>query len=385
MIYWLWEDYFSRAGLGLRIGGAGVMSFMLVILLAPRVIRFLIRKKVGDVPEFEHADLNEITRHKFATPTMGGALMVVAIFISLLLFGNLKNMYINSALVALVWLGVLGGVDDWLKLRSAAPAGVRRDAGAGGREGLKSWEKLIFQIGLAVLLSNYVYRWGQASYVVEGTGKLYNPAHSFFFPLTETAVHLPFLAYMIIMVLVMTGSSNAVNLTDGMDGLATGCLIIVTVFLLVISWIVGVVRWADIFNLPFVPFSAEMTVLCASTLGAMLGFLWFNAHPAAVFMGDTGSLPLGGLIGYIAVITRQEMLLLLAGGVFVMEAMSVLLQVGYFKMTKGRGMQGKRLFRCAPIHHHFHLSGWPENKVVVRFWLLSILLAILALGVLKLL
>ena len=376
MIYWLWEDYFSRAGLGLRIGGAGVLSFALVILLGPRVIRFLIRKKIGDVPQFDHADLNEITRHKFATPTMGGALMVIAIFVALLMFGNLTNMYINSGLVALVWLGVLGGVDDWLKLRSAA--------GKGGRDGLKTWEKLIFQIGLAVLLSNYVYQWGQASYVVEGTGKLYNPAHSFFFPLTSAAVHLPYLAYLIIMVLVMTGSSNAVNLTDGMDGLATGCLIIVTVVFLVISWIVGVVRWADIFNLPFVPYSAEMTVLCASMLGAMLGFLWFNAHPAAVFMGDTGSLPLGGLIGYIAVITRQELLLVLAGGVFVMEALSVLLQVGYFKMTKGRGMQGKRLFRCAPIHHHFHLSGWPETKVVVRFWLLGILFAILALGVLKL-
>ncbi len=376
MIYWFWEDYFSRAGLGLRIGGAGVLSFALVILLGPRVIRFLIRKKIGDVPQFDHADLNEITRHKFATPTMGGALMVIAIFVALLMFGNLTNMYINSGLVALVWLGALGGVDDWLKLRSAA--------GKGGRDGLKTWEKLIFQIGLAVLLSNYVYQWGQASYVVEGTGKLYNPAHSFFFPLTNAAVHLPYLAYLIIMVLVMTGSSNAVNLTDGMDGLATGCLIIVTVVFLVISWIVGVVRWADIFNLPFVPYSAEMTVLCASMLGAMLGFLWFNAHPAAVFMGDTGSLPLGGLIGYIAVITRQELLLVLAGGVFVMEAMSVLLQVGYFKMTKGRGMQGKRLFRCAPIHHHFHLSGWPETKVVVRFWLLGILFAILALGVLKL-
>ncbi|MBN1942278.1 MAG: phospho-N-acetylmuramoyl-pentapeptide-transferase [Phycisphaerae bacterium] len=372
MIYWLFENYFANAGLGLRIGGAGALSFVLVILLGPRLIRFLIRKKIGDRPEFDHADLNEITRHKSATPTMGGSLIVIAIFVSLLLFGNLRNMYINSGLLALVWLGVLGGVDDWLKLR--------RNLTGGGRDGLKSWEKFVFQVGLAVLLSVYVYRYGSASYLGPG----FNPAHRFFFPVTNASVHLPILAYTLIMILVTTGSSNAVNLTDGMDGLAAGNLILVTAFFLIVSWIVGVVRWAALFNLQFVPFSAEMTVLCSAMLGALLGFLWYNAPPAAVFMGDTGSLPLGGLIGYIAVVTRQELLLLLVGGVFVMEVLSVVLQVGYFKLTKGDGMEGRRLFRCAPIHHHFHLGGWPETKVVIRFWILGVILAVLALGTLKL-
>jgi len=371
MIYWLFQEYFSQGGLGLRIGAAGALSFVLVLLFGPKMIRFLIRKKIGDRPEFDHADLNEITRYKSTTPTMGGALMVMAILVSLLLFANLRNMYINSGLVALVWLGVLGGVDDWLKLR--------RSAGGSGRDGLKSWEKFIFQIGLAVL-SNYVYRWGSASFLEPG----YNPAHRFFLPLADISVSLPFVLYALIMAVVMTGSSNAVNLTDGMDGLATGCLLIVTGLFLVLSWIVGVVRWAALFNLPFVPFSAEMTVLCAAMIGAMLGFLWYNAPPAAVFMGDTGSLPLGGLLGYIAVVTRQELLLLLAGGVFVMEALSVVLQVGYFKLTKGSGIEGKRLFRCAPIHHHLHLGGWPETKVVIRFWILGAILAVLALGTLKL-
>lgn len=372
MIYWLFENYFSSGGLGLRIVLAGVVSFALVILLGPKLIRFLIRRKIGDRPEFDHADLNEITRHKSATPTMGGLLIVVAIFVSLLLFANLHNMYINSALLALVWLGGLGGVDDWLKLRRAA--------GTGGRDGLKSWEKFIFQVGLAVLLSVYVYRYGSASYLEPG----FNPAHRFFLPFGDISFELSILSYTLIMIFVTAGSSNAVNLTDGMDGLATGNLILVTSFFLIVSWLVGVVRWAALFHMPFVPFSAEMTVLCSAMLGALLGFLWYNAPPAAVFMGDTGSLPLGGLIGYIAVITRQELLLLLVGGVFVMEAVSVILQVGYFKLTKGDGIEGKRLFRCAPIHHHFHLKGWPETKVVIRFWILGAILTVLALGTLKL-
>lgn len=381
MIYWLFQDYFSRGGLGFRIGGAGALSFMLVLLLGPKLIRFLYKKRIGDNPQFDHADLNKLTRHKSDTPTMGGILIVIAIFVSLILFGNLRNMYINSALLAVIWLGGLGGLDDWLKLRNAR-------SGNDGRDGLRSWEKLLFQIGLAVLLSVYVYKFGRSSYVVEASRGIYNPAHSFFFPLTSAVVHLPFLAYAIIMVFVMTGSSNAVNLTDGMDGLATGNLIIVTGFFLLISWIVGVVRWAEIFHLPFVPYSAEMTVLCASMLGAMLGFLWYNASPAAVFMGDTGSLPLGGLIGYIAVITRQELLLLVVAGVFVIETLSVIIQVGVFKMTKGKGgrprMEGKRVFRVAPIHHHFHLGGTPDTKVVIRFWIVGILFAVLALGILKL-
>jgi phospho-N-acetylmuramoyl-pentapeptide-transferase len=378
MIYWLFESYFSQAGRGFRLAGAGVLSFGLVILLGPRMIRFLIREKIGDVPEFDHADLNELNRHNSNTPTMGGILMVIAIFFSVLLFANLRNMYICSALVALIWLGALGGVDDWLKLR-AGRTGT-------GRDGLKSWEKLVFQIGLAVLLSNFVYRYGQTSYFVESTGQAINPAHSFFFPFPAPAIYLPFVAYAIIMVLVMTGSSNAVNLTDGMDGLAVGCLVQVSTVLLIFSWIVGVESWGQYFNLPFVESSAEITLLCASIFGASLGFLWYNASPAAVYMGDTGSLPLGGLIGYIAVIVRQEMVLLIAGGIFVIEALSVILQIGYYKWTKRRagGIEGKRMFRCAPIHHHFHLGGWAETKVVIRFWIIGILFAILALGTLKL-
>jgi phospho-N-acetylmuramoyl-pentapeptide-transferase len=306
---------------------------------------------------------------------MGGALIVVSIFVSVLLFANLGNMYIKSGLFALVWLGLLGGVDDWLKLRVAA--------GRGSRDGLKSWEKILFQVGLCVLLSVFVWKYGKASYFYEG--QYINPAHSFFLPFQGKVLALPFLVYAGIMIFTMVGSTNAVNLTDGMDGLAAGCLVLVSGVLLVFSWIVGVQTWSGFFNLPFVGAAAEMTVICAAMLGACLGFLWYNAYPAAVFMGDTGSLPLGGLLGYIAVITRQELLLVLAGGVFVMETGSVILQIGFFKLTKRGGrLQGRRLFRCAPVHHHFHLKGWPETKVVVRFWVLGILFAVLALATLKL-
>ena len=354
-------------GLILRITGAGVLSFLLVVFWAPGVIRFLIRRRLGDQVQFDHADLNRLTRHKSNTPTMGGILIVTAIFISVIIFANLGNMYIRMALFALVWLGVLGGVDDWIKLRHSA--------GRGSRDGLKAWEKILFQIGLAVLLSIYMWSYGRGS----------NQAHSFYFPFNATPIVLSLVAYVIIAVLTMVGTSNAVNLSDGMDGLASGCVCIVMMVLLVFSWLAGVQSWAGVFNLPFISAAAEMTVLCSAMFGATLGFLWYNAPPAQVFMGDTGSLPLGGLIGYIAVVIRHELLLLIIGGVFVMEAVSVLMQVGYFKLTRpGPGLPGKRIFRCAPLHHHYHLGGWAETKVVIRFWVLGIIFAAIAFATLKL-
>lgn len=377
MLYWLFQDYFSHAGMGFRLVAAGGWSFILVILLGPKMIRFLIRKKIGDKPEFDHADINELTRHKSNTPTMGGVLIVISILTSLLLFGNLTNMYVKSGLFALVWLGALGGIDDWLKLRRAS--------GEGSRDGLRTWEKFAFQIALSVLLSSFVWRHGSACYYVADTGQAINPAHSLFLPFGIAPISLPFAVYAIIMTLVMTGSSNAVNLTDGQDGLAAGCMVQIAAVLLLVSWIVGVETWSGFFDVPFVASASEMTILCAAMLGACLGFLWYNTHPAAVFMGDTGSLPLGGLIGYIAVVTRQEVLLLIASGVLVMEAGSVMIQVGVYKATKDKnGLNGKRVFRIAPIHHHFHAGGWAEQKVVVRFWILGTLFAALALGTLKL-
>ena len=351
----------------LRMAAAAVASFLIVIFLGRPMIRFLIRQKLGDRPEFYHSDLNQLTRDKSDIPTMGGILIIIAIFASVLIFADLGNYYIRMAMVALVWLGGVGAADDWIKLRRAS--------GKGSRDGLRTWEKLLFQIGLAVLLSIFIQSYGRN---VETT-------RCFYLPFKADPIYLPMLGHIIITALTIVGASNAVNLTDGMDGLAAGCLVIVSGFLLIIAWLVGVEQWASAFHLPLVARAEEMTILCASVLGSCLGFLWYNAPPAYVFMGDTGSLPLGGLIGYVAIVTRQELLLLIAGGVFVMEAGSVLLQVSFFKLTKpGAGMPGRRIFRVAPIHHHFHLGGWAEPKVVVRFWILSVIFAGLALAMLKL-
>ncbi|OPX22838.1 MAG: hypothetical protein B1H04_04480 [Planctomycetales bacterium 4484_123] len=377
---------FGGQKLILRMVCAAVSSFFIVAVLSPRTIRYLIRKKLGDRPEFDHTALNELTRHKSATPTMGGILIVLAIAAGTYLFADVSSMYVRMAFMVMVWLGVLGGVDDWLKLRAARLRAEAADAPEAPvtRDGLRMYQKILFQVALAVLLAGFIYRHGSRSEYVDFAGRQINAVRHFYFPFQADPVRLHLLGFVVITMLVMVGSSNAVNLTDGMDGLATGCMITVTGVFLLLAWIAGVRNWANQFRLPFVPQAAELTVLCAAMIGSCLGFLWYNCLPAQVFMGDTGSLPLGGLIGYIAVVTRQEVMLFIAGGVFVMEAVSVILQVAYFKSTGGKLNGGRRLFRCAPVHHHFHLLGWAENKVVVRFWLLCVICAAVALATLTL-
>ncbi len=376
VIYWWFDYFFKQHDRTLRMGMAAMTSFLIVLLLGPFTIRYLLRKKVSDRTDFNQVDLNQLTKHKSNTPTMGGVLIVVAIFFSVLLFANLQNMYIRMALLTVVWLGVLGGMDDWLKLRQAT--------GKGRRDGLKMWEKLIFQIGLSVLLSVFMYKYGGESPVVNGANESSFPAHNFYIPFIAAPFLLGPLLHAVITTLTMVGSSNAVNLTDGMDGLAAGCVIIVAGLMTLLSWGTGLFQWHIMFGVDYVPDSLEMTTLCAAIVGACLGFLWYNANPAQVFMGDTGSLALGGLLGYVAVVIRQEMLLFIAGGVFVMEALSVILQVSYYKATKDKNGVGKRIFRMAPLHHHFHLGGLAESKVVARFWILGIILAVLAMATLKL-
>ncbi len=366
-------QFFVEKQLILRMTGAAVLSFLVVLLLMPRFIRFLVRKKVGESPEFDHADLNELTRHKSNTPTMGGLLIALAILAGTVMFADLRNFYIRTSMLTLIWLGALGAVDDWLKLRAAAKGGASRD-------GLRAWEKILFQIGLGVLLAIFVYWHGrESSYFAEYLGREINAVRNFYFPFKAAPIHLAQAGFVIITVITMVGSSNAVNLTDGMDGLAGGCMVVVSGVFLMLAWVAGNGAWATFLHVPHVPQAAELTIPVAAIIGACVGFLWYNCSPAQVFMGDTGSLPLGGLIGFIAVVTRQEMMLLIAGGVFVAEAGSVVMQVFYYKATGG-----KRIFRCSPIHHHFHLIGWPETKVVVRFWLLAGIFAAVALATLKL-
>ncbi|MCL2700207.1 MAG: phospho-N-acetylmuramoyl-pentapeptide-transferase [Phycisphaerae bacterium] len=376
MIYWLLNflslDIKPGSLLTVRMGAAAFMSFAVVMMLGPSLIRFLIKKKVGDRPEFNHIDLNEITKHKSNTPTMGGVLIVVAIVLAVLFFADLRNLYVWAAILAAVWLGVLGGFDDWLKLRRAA--------GKGNRDGLTSGEKLLFQIGLGVVLSVYMYHYGGQA----GVGQL-RPSHHFYLPFLASPIVLTIYYYVMISTLTMVATSNAVNLTDGMDGLATGCVIIVSAVFVVVAWVAGVREWSMALGVPLVYGAQEMAIVCAAMIGACLGFLWYNAHPAQVFMGDTGSLTLGGLLGFVAVVCRQEIVLFIAGGIFVAEAFSVIIQVSVFKLTKKKGgIAGKRVFRCAPLHHHFHLGGWAETKVVTRFWIIGILLAVLALAAMRL-
>ncbi|UCD30408.1 MAG: phospho-N-acetylmuramoyl-pentapeptide-transferase [Planctomycetota bacterium] len=346
-----------------------LLGFMIVWLIGPRIIRELVRRKIGDQPEFDHTDLNKIARDKENTPTMGGVLIIAAILICTLLLADLGNYYIRVGLFCMLWLGILGGVDDWLKLTVKTRSG--------SRDGLKMYEKLLFQIGLGVLLGIFIFRFGQQN-VETIDGQIVPAFRVLNVPFYKHGIVLSLSVFLMITVLVIAGTSNAVNLTDGMDGLAAGCMALCSIVFMVFSYMGGDKSLAPRLLFPYIPYTAELAVLCGAMMGACLGFLWYNCHPAQVFMGDTGSLPLGGMIGYVAIVTRQELMLFIVGGVFVIEALSVLLQVGYFKLSGG-----KRVFRVAPIHHHFHLGGWTETQTVTRFWLLAAVFAGVALATLK--
>lgn len=350
-----------------------LLGFAIVLLAMPTTIRFLARWKLGDQPEFDHAELNELMRDKANVPTMGGVLVVAAVLFTTFLLCDLSNYYVwPAAALCMVWLGVLGAVDDWLKLTAASRSGTR--------DGIKTWEKLVFQVGLGVLLGFFVYEHGKDNWAILGQlGEDTQTYRILAVPFYKQGLTLTLGTFMGIAILVIAGTSNAVNLTDGMDGLAAGCLALCSFFFMILTFIVGDESWATRLLLPHVPQSGELAIMCGAVLGSCLGFLWYNCYPAKVFMGDAGSLPLGGLIGYVAIVTRQELILFIVGGVFVIEAVSVITQVGYFKLTGG-----KRIFRVAPIHHHFQLSGWSEPQTVIRFWLLAAVFATLALATLKL-
>ncbi|MCU0914773.1 MAG: phospho-N-acetylmuramoyl-pentapeptide-transferase [Planctomycetes bacterium] len=342
-------------------------SLAISLLIGPRIIRWLMRKKIGDRPEFHHAALNELTKEKANTPTMGGLIILSSAIATTLLWARLDNPFVQKAIFVLLWFGSLGAVDDWLKLTAAARQR--------GRDGLVAWEKIIFQIAGAVLIASFLFfDFGN----IEDGKQLWVPFYKNGLPLATWT-------FILIAIFYITMTSNAVNLADGMDGLAGGCVAMVSLVLVILCYVASETMsqampktWASYLLLPHIPQAGELSIFFASILGAVLGFLWFNCYPAQTFMGDTGSLALGAAMGYGALVTRNEILLLIIGGVFVIELMSVVLQVGYFKYT-----HGKRLFRCAPLHHHFHLAGWSEPQVVVRFWLMAAAFAALALATIK--
>ncbi len=364
-----------------------IVSFLIVVLFARRTIRWLVKQKIGDNPTFDHKDLDRLMKQKANTPTMGGILIAASIYATTLLLADIQNFYIILALACYTWLFCVGVADDWMKLTTA-----RRKPGS--RHGLYSAEKLLLQIGLAVVLGLFIHHWGDNSVLFPVPSEK-DMSHSLTLPLMKTWVfqdgnyipspHLIVLGtwpFVLLTIFMITYSSNAVNLTDGMDGLASGTMVIVASAFMVLCFIAGHTNGdfvlAKRLLVPYIPFSDELAIVAGAMVGSCLGFLWFNCSPAQVFMGDSGSLPLGGMLGYIAVVIRQEFLLMVIGGIFFLEALSVLLQVGYFKLTGG-----KRIFKCAPIHHHFHLSGWTEQQVVVRFWVISALLTAIALATIK--
>ncbi len=362
MGFYAWDDVLFRAIL------AAITAFAIAVLMAPKTIRWLMRMKIGDRPEFHHAALNELMRERANTPTMGGIIILTAIAGATILWAKLNNPFIHKALFILIWFGGLGGADDWLKLTSK----TRQHS----RDGLKPWEKLVFQFGGSMLVAYFLYSDFRN---IEDAKMLWLPFYKYGIPLATWI-------FVIISILYISATSNAVNLTDGMDGLASGCLGVASTTLVILCYIASEmmgrtsqISWASYLLLPHIPQSGELCIFFGALTGAILGFLWYNCHPASVFMGDVGSLPLGAALGYGAIVTRNEILLLVIGGVFMMEMASVMMQVWYFRYTGG-----KRIFRCAPIHHHFHLAGWSEPQVVVRFWLLSVAFAVIALGTLKL-
>ena len=342
-----------------RAVAAAVTAFFVCLVFGNFVIRTLTALKLGQ-PIRQAAEVHrlaELHGGKQGTPTMGGVLVIGAVFISSVLWARPDNRFVWLTLFSMIYLGGLGFADDYLKVTK------KKSDGISGRT------KLVCQIVLALIVTG----------VFLSSPLLEVQARSLYVPFVKSPVVTNMGWYVILFfAIVIVGSSNAVNLTDGLDGLAIGCTITVAFAYALLTYAAGNFRIAEYLQVPFYPFTGELTVLCAALVGAGLGFLWFNCHPAKVFMGDTGSLAIGGMLGVVAICCKQELLLVVVGGVFVIEAVSVILQVMSFKLT------GRRIFAMSPIHHHFELMGWHENTVIVRFWILSGVFALLGLATLKL-
>jgi phospho-N-acetylmuramoyl-pentapeptide-transferase len=359
MLIWL-ADWLQQFDTGFRVFSyltlrailSTLTALLIAMIIGPKMIRWLQHMQIGqtirdDGPESHLA--------KSGTPTMGGLLILAAIVSSVLLWSDLTNRYVWVTLFVLVSFGVIGFIDDYRKV-------IRNDA-----KGLIARWKYFWQSVIAIVVALYLYSSQQ------------NPA--------ETALLVPFfkdvmpqmgLLFMVVTYFVIVGTSNAVNLTDGLDGLAIVPVILVAGAFAIFAYVTGNINFSAYLHIPHLPLTSELVIVCTAIVGAGLGFLWFNTYPAQVFMGDVGSLALGGTLGILAVLVRQEIVLFIMGGIFVIETLSVILQVGSFKL------RGKRIFRMAPIHHHYELKGWPEPRVIVRFWIISLMLVLVGLATLKL-
>jgi phospho-N-acetylmuramoyl-pentapeptide-transferase len=372
LFFYLLRPHFSPLNvfryITVRTAMASTSALLLSLLLGPWVIE---RLRDLQVKQYIREEGPKAHQKKAGTPTMGGVLIVAAIIIPTLLWADLRNAYVLLAMGATLAFGAIGFVDDYNKV-------VRRR-----NLGLTSRAKFSLQVLTCVLVGIVlVALQTQGEYSMQLSVPFFkrlHPSlvisslfdHAYFWPLA----YAPFVLFL---VLVIVGCSNAVNLTDGLDGLAIGCVLVSSTALTVLTYLSSNAKFADYLDLQKIPDAGELVIFCGSLAGASLGFLWYNAHPAEMFMGDVGSLALGGAIGTVAVIIKQEILLLSIGGVFVLEALSVIIQVGSFKLT------GKRVFRMAPLHHHFELLGWSESKIIVRFWIVALVFALFSLTTLKL-
>ncbi len=413
MLYHLFKyiNQFDIPGAGMfeyitfRSAMAIILSLFISTVYGKKVIKILQKKQIGE----EVRDLGlEGQMQKKGTPTMGGIIILMSILIPVLLFARLDNVYIILMIITTVWLGTIGFIDDYIKVFR------------GDKKGLKGTFKIIGQVGLGLIVGLTLYlnddvvirekvsisEIGRSVEVVD-EGFVDEGGKAFLKDIKSTkttipffknnefdykslvsfagdyAEHLAWVVFLIMIILIVTAVSNGANLTDGLDGLATGTSAIVGATLGILAYVSGHLVYADYLNIMYIPHSGELVVFIAAFIGATVGFLWYNSYPAQVFMGDTGSLTLGGIIAVFAIIIHKELLIPILCGIFLVENLSVVLQVSYFKYTKKKYSEGRRIFKMAPLHHHYQLKGYPEAKIVTRFWIIGIILAVITIVTLK--
>ena len=372
LLYHTLQKYFSPLNvfryITVRTVYASLTGMFLALVFGPWLIRRLRELQIG---QYIREEGPQEHKKKAGTPTMGGVLIVLSTAVPVLLWADLTNAFVLMALFALLGFSAIGFIDDYAKVAKKQNLGLTSKR----KFLLQVLVSMVVGVGLLELSTHSAY----STQLIVPFLKKFHPDLVIHFLIPSGHLWpLAFLPFLLFVTIVITGSSNAVNLTDGLDGLAIGCTVIAAGALTVLTYVSSNARWSTYLDIQYIPRVGELTVFCGALVGASLGFLWYNAHPAEVFMGDVGSLSLGGTLGVIAVIIKQEILLFFIGGVFVVEALSVILQVGSFKL------RGKRVFRMAPIHHHFELLGWSESKVIVRFWILALVFALFALTTLKL-
>ncbi len=356
------RDFFSPLNvfqyITFRSASAAILALIISFILGPAIIRMLRRNQIGEeIREYGP----ESHLKKRGTPTMGGIIILSAIILPTLLMADIKNPFVQILLISTIWMGCIGFIDDYLKSIKKV------------KKGLVARYKLAGQVSIGLIITFWIYNTPEWENIITVTS----------IPFLKDSVIDFGLLYPLMIIFVVTGTSNAVNLTDGLDGLAAGLLAISFSTFSVIAYVSGRVDFSDYLNIIYLPGAGELTIFTASCVGACLGYLWFNASPAEVFMGDVGSLSTGAALGTLAILLKKELLLIIIGGVFVAEAVSVILQVGYYRYTKKKTGDGKKLFLMAPFHHHYELKGFSESKVVTRLWIIGLLLALMTLTTFK--